>query len=43
VVHQLFFQHAPRLDEQATVNRLVGHSHALIIGILSFQPSGNLG
>jgi hypothetical protein len=24
------------------LNRLVGHSHALIIGILGLQPSGNL-
>src|SRR5882672_2070391 len=40
--NQLFFQHSPRLDEQATVNGLVGHAQALIIGILGLQPSGNL-
>src|SRR6266403_3793897 len=38
----LFFQRSPRLNEQATVNGLVGHAQALIIGILGLQPSGNL-
>src|SRR6185369_2611489 len=42
VVQQLFFQHSAGMNEQATVNGLVGHSHALVIGILSLQPSGNL-
>src|SRR6266481_424819 len=42
VPQKLFFQHSSRLDEQATVNGLVGHAQALIIGILSLQPSGNL-
>src|SRR5260370_11844754 len=42
VVQQLFFQHSARLDEQATVNGLVGHAHPLVLGILSLQPSGNL-
>src|SRR5580704_2088677 len=42
VVHQLFFQYSPRLNEQATVNRLVGHSHAPVVGILGLQPPGNL-
>jgi hypothetical protein len=42
VVHQLFFQHSTRLNEQATVNGFVGHAHALVIGILGLQPSGNL-
>jgi len=42
VVHQLFFQYSPRLNEQATVNGFVGHAQALVIGILGFQPSGNL-
>src|SRR5499425_452232 len=42
VVHQLFFQYSPRLNEQAAVYRLVGHAHALVIGILGLQPSGNL-
>jgi hypothetical protein len=30
------------LNEQTTVNGLVGHAQALVIGILGFQPSGNL-
>src|SRR5260370_3417133 len=34
VLHQLLFQHAPRLEEQASVNGLVGHAPALVIGIL---------
>src|SRR5580698_805810 len=38
VVHQLFFQYATRLNEEAAVNRLVGHSHARVIGELDFQP-----
>ncbi len=42
VVHQLFFQYATRLNEEAAVNRFVGHSHARVIGKLNFQPSGNL-
>src|ERR1700684_4403785 len=42
VVHQFFFQYATRLNEKAAVNRLVGHSHARVIGELNFQPSGNL-
>ena len=42
VVHQLFFQYSPRLNEQAAVNGFVGHAHALVIGILALQPSGNL-
>jgi len=33
---QLFFQHSAGLDEQATVNGLVRHAQALIIGILGF-------
>src|SRR5580704_12321534 len=37
VVHQLFFQHSARLDEQATVNGLVGHAHPLVLGILRLQ------
>src|SRR6266481_823257 len=39
---QLFLQHSARLNEQATVNGLVGHAQALVLGILGFQPSGNL-
>src|SRR6266849_471047 len=42
VVQQLLFQYSARLNEQATVNRLVGHSQALVIGMLGLQPSGNL-
>src|ERR1700693_1913469 len=42
VPQQLFFQHSARLDEQATVNGLVGHAQALVVGILGLQPSGNL-
>src|SRR5713101_717180 len=42
VVHQLFFQYSPRLNEQATVDGFVRHSHALVIGIVRLQPSGNL-
>ena len=42
VVHQLFFQCSSCLDEQAAVDGLVGHAHALVVGILSFQPPGNL-
>src|SRR5450755_4570876 len=41
-VQQLFFQYAPGLDEQATVNRFVGHTQALVVGILVLQPPGNL-
>ncbi len=29
------------LNEQASVNGFVGHTHALIIGVLDFQPSGD--
>src|SRR6266481_58144 len=42
VPKQLFLQHSARLNEQATVNGFVGHAQALVIGILDFQPSGNL-
>src|ERR1700731_4458741 len=42
VPKQLFLQHSSRLNEQATVNGFVRHAHALVIGILGFQPSGNL-
>lgn len=40
VLQQLLFQQSARLDERASVNSFVGHTHALIIGILDFQPSG---
>src|ERR1700721_76429 len=42
VVQQLFFQCSPGLNEQATVNRFVGHAQALVMGILVLQPPGNL-
>src|SRR6266478_4863546 len=42
VPKQLFLQHSARLNEQAAVNGFVGHAQALVIGILGFQPSGNL-
>jgi hypothetical protein len=42
VVHQLFFQHATRLNEETTVNRFVEHSHARVIGKLDFQPFRDL-
>src|SRR5216684_4470254 len=42
VPDQLFLQHSASLNEQTTVDRFVGHAHALIIGILDLQPSGNL-
>src|SRR5262249_28181392 len=28
VVHQLFFQHSPRLNEQAAIDGLVAHAHS---------------
>src|SRR6266478_5736524 len=42
VPQQLLLQHSSRLNEQATVNGFVGHAQALVIGILGFQPAGNL-
>src|SRR5258706_4779150 len=42
VVHQLFFQYATRLNEQAAVNGFVRHAHALVVGIPILQPPGNL-
>ena len=42
VLQQLLFQRSTGLNEQASVNGFVGHAHALIIGILGFQPAGNL-
>ena len=41
MVHRALFS-APRLNEQAAVNRLVGHTHALVVGIVDLQPPGNL-
>jgi len=42
VLNQLLFQHSSRLYKEAAVNRFVGHTHALVVGILDLQPSGNL-
>jgi hypothetical protein len=42
VPQQLFLQHSACLDEQAAVNRFVGHAQALVIGIPDLQPSRNL-
>src|ERR1700730_8281508 len=42
MLNQLLFQHSSRLNEQAAVNRFVGHAHALVLGIPPLQPSGNL-
>src|SRR5882724_7658852 len=42
VPKQLLLQHSSRLNEQATVNGFVGHAQALVLGILGFQPTGNL-
>src|SRR5690242_11588991 len=42
IVHQIFFQYAPRLNEQAAIDGLVGHAHAFVVGVAGFQPSGNL-
>src|SRR5260370_19532160 len=33
-LHQLLLQHPPRLQEQASLNRLVRHAHALVIALL---------
>ncbi len=42
VPQQLFLQHSAGLNEQTAENRFVRHAHALVRGILDFQPSGNL-
>ena len=42
MLQQLLFLRSTGLNEQAAVNGLVEHMHALIIGILGSQPSGNL-
>jgi hypothetical protein len=36
------FSKLPRLNEETTVNGFVRHAHALVIGIVHVQPSGNL-
>src|ERR1700690_2607281 len=42
VAKPLFSQLSSRLNEQATVNGLVGRAHGLIFPILGLQPSGDL-
>ena len=42
MLNQLLFQRSPRLYEQTVINRFVPHAQALILRILSLQPSGNL-
>src|SRR5882757_3777918 len=42
MVKQLFFQHSTGLNEQATVDGLVGHAHALGVAIVDLQPPRNL-
>jgi len=42
VVKQLPFEHAPRLNEQTAVYRLVRHAHARVVGEFPLQPSGDL-
>src|SRR4029077_18428384 len=42
VPKELFLQHSSHLNEKATVNGLVRHARALVLGILDFQPTGNL-
>src|SRR5579863_5066143 len=37
VVQQFFFQHSTGLNEQASVDSLVGHVHALVIGYAIFS------
>ena len=39
MLRQLFLQHSSSLDEQAAIDRLVGHAHALVVGVLFLQPS----
>ena len=42
MLQQLLFQRSTGLNEQASVNGFVGHAPAFIIGVLGFQPAGNL-
>ena len=42
MLNQLLFQHSSSLDEQTAIEGLVGHAHALVAGIASLQPTGNL-
>ena len=40
--NELLFQHSSSLNKQTAVEGLVGHVHALVAGIASLQPTGNL-
>src|SRR5579862_2466997 len=42
VLNQLLFQRSARLNEQAAINRFVRHAQALVFGIRSLQPAGDL-
>src|SRR5215831_12865481 len=39
---ELLFQHTTRLDEQTSIDRLVRHTHALVVRILRLQPARDL-
>jgi hypothetical protein len=40
--HQLLLQSAACLDEQAAIDRLVGHLKGFVIRVGTLQPAGNL-
>ena len=40
--HQFLLQHSTGLYEEAAIDRLVRHLHALSIGVFSSQPSSDL-
>lgn len=42
MLHQFRFEYATGLNEQIAVNRFVRDLHRVIIGILQFQPAGDL-
>jgi hypothetical protein len=39
MTHQLLLQHSAGLNEETSIDRLVRHSQALIIGELDLQPT----
>ena len=39
---KFLLQNAPRLDEQASVDRLVGHAGGLVVGMGALQPACDL-
>lgn len=39
---QLLLEHASRLYEQASVDRLMGHAGGLVVGMLTLQPARDL-